>query len=262
MIKKLVFIFICFSFPAGAQENAAFPNETDFLQAVQKELVSSGFNDLASGLFNVLDVNNDKYISENEIKQFSDGTSDEKEKEHIFALFHQCDTNKDNRLNETEMEKFFSLWQKELIKAKFQSLKQMERDFASGQKTSLEESQKKLDEALKKLQQATEAMERIDPKEAAKNMVENIATAQADENFYQMDKKKDNCVTRETFAAYNIEQQQNIDPRIDPGSDFKLSYQDFLEMYDEIKKKNPNCLTKEEYMADYVEQMSFDLSEI
>ena len=115
---------------------------------------------------------------------------------------------------------------------------------------------------MKKLQQATEAMERIDPKEAAKNMVENIATAQADENFYQMDKKKDNCVTRETFAAYNIEQQQNIDPRIDPGSDFKLSYQDFLEMYDEIKKKNPNCLTKEEYMADYVEQMSFDLSEI
>lgn len=256
MIKKLVFIFVCFSFPAGAQENDAFPSETDFLQAVQKELASIGFNDMASDLFNILDVNNDKYISENEIKQFSDGTSDEngKKKEHIFALFHQSDTNKDNRLNETEMEKFFSIWQKELIKAKFQSLKQREKDFASGQKPSLEESQKKLDEALKKLQQATEALERIDPEEAAKNMIKNMAEAQADENFYQMDKKKDNCVTRETFAAYNMQQQQNIDP----DSDFKLSHQDFLEMYDEIKKKNPACLTKEEYMTDYIQQMSFD----
>lgn len=66
-------------------------------------------------------------------------------------------------------------------------------------------------------------------------MINGMMTALADENFYQMDKKKDNCVTRENYAAYNIELQQNTDR----DSDFKLSYQDFLEIYDEIKKKIP-----------------------
>lgn len=215
---------------------------------------------MASDLFSMLDVNNDKYVSENEIKQFANSmpAEDEKKKEHVFTLFHQTDTDKDNRLNAAEMEKFFSLWQEELIKEKFQSLKQTAENFDSEQKLSLKENENKMDEALAKLQQAVKDLKSIDPKEAAQNMLKNMATAQADENFYQMNKKKDNCVTRENFAAYNIEQQQNMDP----DGDFKLSYQDFLEMYDEIKKKNPNCLTKEEYMADHVEQMSFDLSEI
>ncbi len=273
MIKSLFLLSLAFlfSFPAEAQENTAFPSETDFLRAVQKQLRSVGFDEMASDLFSMLDVNNDKYVSENEIKQFANGmpAEDEKKKEHVFTLFHQTDTDKDNRLNAAEMEKFFSLWQEELIKEKFQSLKQTAENFDSEQRLSLEEREKKaeerlkenenkMDEALAKLQQAVKDLESIDPKEAAQNMLKNMATAQADENFYQMNKKKDNCVTRENFAAYNIEQQQNMDP----DGDFKLSYQDFLEMYDEIKKKNPNCLTKEEYMADYVEQMSFDLSEI
>lgn len=90
-----------------------------------------------------------------------------------------------------------------------------------------------LNESLKKLEKATQDLKKIDPQTAVKNMIDGMMTALADENFYQMDKNKNNCVTRENYAAYNIELQQNTDR----DSDFKLSYQDFLEIYDEIKKK-------------------------
>lgn len=147
MIKSLFLLSLAFlfSFPAEAQENTAFPSETDFLRAVQKQLRSVGFDEMASDLFSMLDVNNDKYVSENEIKQFANGmpAEDEKKKEHVFTLFHQTDTDKDNRLNAAEMEKFFSLWQEELIKEKFQSLKQTAENFDSEQRLSLEEREKK-----------------------------------------------------------------------------------------------------------------------
>lgn len=255
MIKKLLcfFIFSLIPLPCVSQESISSFNETDFIDAVQKNLSSDELNDF----FQTLDINNDRHISENEALMFSAGAypSDKKRQAEIANLFHQADTDKNNRLDFSESKKFLFAVQEIIIKEKLNDIMPF---LNPAQPPSLEESEKMLNESLKKLEKATQDLKKIDPQTAAKNMINGMMTALADENFYQMDKKKDNCVTRENYAAYNIELQQNTDR----DSDFKLSYQDFLEIYDEIKKKNPDCLTKEEYMIDYIEEIPPDLSGI
>lgn len=81
--------------------------------------------------------------------------------------------------------------------------------------------------------------------EIAQNWMKNISSAMADENYYQMDKNHDNCVTREEYIAYNMQPDKDNN-----NEDIKLDSLDYSRIYIDIKKENKNCLTKEEYITD------------
>lgn len=216
------------------------------------------------------DVNSDGAISATEIEEMTKGLGEHEMeafrsldihsgKDELVAMmqkaFNSADADGDKMLRGDEIADFGREWEMFILKQKFKS---MDRNGDGVLNTDdvppIEESMKKLEEATQKMQALAEKLEQIDPEEAARNMMIGFGTAAAKEDFIQMDKDKDGCVTKDEYADYHVAQQDEIDEDGE-GSSYKLSREDYLGLYTREDKKNPKCLTMDEYIANESKSM-------
>lgn len=208
---------------------------------------------MMSDAFDLLDVNNDGFVSSNEYKNFIEGVDmdallDEAQKKNkksrLSAAFKTFDKNKDGNL---EKDEFLLLMQTEaMLSASERQNKVME--FAENP----DKAEAMLQDSLKKLNEAAEKLKNMSADEMANNFLKGISSNIADENYFQMDKDKDGCVTEDEYAAYMVE--DSLRTASDP--EYAFTEQQAREIYRDEKKAKPNCLTKDEYLRNYDEMLS------
>lgn len=210
-------------------------------------------SEMMSDAFDLLDVNNDGFISSNEYKNFVSGVDmdallddaqKKNKKSRLNAAFKTFDKNKDGNL---EKDEFLLLMQTEaMLSASERQNKVME--FAENP----DKAEAMLQDSMKKLNEAAEKLKNMSTDELADNFLKGISSNIADENYFQMDKNKDGCVTEDEYAAYMVE--DSIRTAGDPK--YAFTEQQAREVYQDEKKAKPNCLTKDEYLRNYNEMLS------
>lgn len=210
-------------------------------------------SEMMSDAFNLLDVNNDGFVSSNEYKNFVGGVDmdallddaqKQNKKSRLNAAFKTFDKNKDGNL---EKDEFLLLMQTEtMLSGSERQNKVME--FAENP----DKAEAMLRDSLKKLNEAAEKLKNMSTDEMADNFLKGISSNIADENYFQMDKNKDGCVTEDEYAAYMVE--DSLRTASDPK--YAFTEEQAREVYRDEKKAKPNCLTKDEYLRNYDEMLS------
>ena len=208
--------------------------------------------------FEMLDVNSDKALSLTEIQELIngldlmtefEGNTKEETVEQIMQVYQNSDNNPDNLLKDDEINQFTKDINSIFAKQQF---KKMDRNddgvYDYNDVPPLEESLEKLKEATKKLQEASDNLNAIDQEVVTNNFVKGISGSVAKEDFYQMDKNHDGCVTVDEYADYRVLAQDRIDEFDDTDTNIVLTRDNFVGLYTHEKKQNPNCLTIEEYI--------------
>lgn len=261
MMKKafLAALLLLWTMPAEAQTAGGMTEE----DLIRDALADGSLQENIMDRISMYDVNGDGAVSATEISELVAGVSEQDaavfqsmeigtSKEDFIKMikdaFAQADANGDQMLRGDEIKGFAQSWEVFILKQKF---KQMDRNgdgvLTEEDMPTMEESMKKLEEATQKMQELAEKLEQIDPEEAAQNMFLSFGTAAAKEDFIQMDKDKDGCVTRDEYADYHVAQQEAANDS-EAGS-YVLSREDYLGLFTREDKKNPKCLTMEEYVA-------------
>ena len=207
----------------------------------------------ASGLnfgdaFDLIDVNGDGFVSAHEyagVVGAADQTplltdaQKQAKRKRLEKAFKKFDANKDGRL---EKEEFIRLMTAETEFAVKERMEQVQM-FAENPDTAM----KQMQDAIDQLNRTMEKVNAMSAEEMADNFIANLSTGVADENFFQMDKNGNGCVTEDEYAVYMAEYTKKTlnDPQ------FQMSERDFREMYREEKKAKPNCLTKDEYIRNF-----------
>lgn len=224
---------------------------------------SPEYQELIKVSMQMTDINNDNFVSDREAEKFAEGlnfagdfTEAQKQQrlKEIMAFFDKADVSGDKMLSEQEFYAFWADVEDWMIKDRF---RQMDRNndgvYDEKDIPTMEESMAKMEQVNAKLKEAVAKWENIDTDAMADQMVNKMMEEQYEEDFYQMDKDKNNCVSRDEFADYSMLEEK----RMDLG--MSLTRDDYLEIYDDINKKNPECLTKEEYKADAMAPIDNDL---
>ncbi len=210
---------------------------------------AAGFN--FGDAFDLMDVNGDGFVSANEYAGLVDAADQtplltdaqkQAKKKRLEQAFKKFDADKDDRL---EKEEFIRLMTAETQFAMKDQMEQMKK-FAEDP----DYAEKQLQDAMEKLNQTMEKVKSMPAEEMADNFLANISNGIAGENFFQMDKDKNGCVTETEYAVYMAEYTK----KTADGFQFQMSEQDFRQMYRDEKKAKPDCLTKDEYIRNFNEQ--------
>ncbi len=210
---------------------------------------AAGFN--FGDAFDLMDVNGDGFVSANEYAGLVDAADQtplltdaqkQAKKKRLEQAFKKFDADKDDRL---EKEEFIRLMTAETEFAMKDQMEQMKK-FAEDP----DYAEKQLQAAMEKLNQTMEKVKSMPAEEMADNFLANISNGIAGENFFQMDKDKNGCVTETEYAVYMAEYTK----KTADGFQFQMSEQDFRQMYRDEKKAKPDCLTKDEYIRNFNEQ--------
>ena len=108
-----------------------------------------------------------------------------------------------------------------------------------------EESMQQMEDAIQQMKDLSKRLDEMDAHEVAQNWIKNIGSAVADEDYYQMDKDQNGCVSREEYVDYQMRTDRD-----EEEEDEKLGALDYSRWYLDIKKENPDCLSKDEYIKD------------
>lgn len=235
------FVFLAGFLMAASSANAQIPDASEMM----------------SDAFDLLDVNSDGVISSNEYKAFVGGIDADvllddaqkrNKKSRLNAAFKTFDKNGDGNL---EKDEFLLLMQTEaMLSASERQNKVME--FAENP----DKAEAALQDAMKKLNEASEKLKNMSTDELADNFLKGISSNIADENYFQMDKNKDGCVTEDEYATYMVE--DSLRTASDPK--YAFTEQQAREVYRDEKKAKPDCLTKDEYLRNYDEMLSSAMS--
>ena len=102
---------------------------------------------------------------------------------------------------------------------------------------------------MDKAKVALNNFQKMSPDEIADKFLSGVSNNIAEENYFQMDKDKDGCVTEDEYAEYMVVFAKNTDNFTEDN----LSKDDWRELYQDEKKAKENCLTKEEYVRNFNE---------
>lgn len=256
MYKLVLFSFLII-FSAQAAETQNF----DWQKTVQEKMSNPEIQGMLSSGFEVNDVNSDGFISENEYGyllksiDIDFNLNDEQKaakKSRMQEYFKQADKNSDSRLSKEE---YFEVLQKETEYEAKERVKQMQ-ELAN---KSPEEMMKDFQEKMDKAKAALEKFQNTSTEEMSDNIIGNISQGLAEENYFQMDKDKDGCVTADEYAEYMAVFSKNVaESNKDMMSDMPKA--DWREVYKDEKKAKENCLTKEEYIRNFNEMA--DISDV
>lgn len=225
--------------------------EFDVKKAVQEKLSEPDINEMLDNSFDVSDVNSDGYISENEFGYLVNSVDidlnlqeNEKaqKKARLREYFKQFDKNGDSRLSKDE---YMALLQKETEYEAQERIKKMQ-EMAN---KSPQEMINDLNEKMEKTKTALDKFNSMSTEELSNKFINNISNNIAEENYFQMDKDKNGCVTEDEYAEYMVVFAKNTDS----STEDNLSKDDWRELYQDEKKAKENCLTKEEYVRNYLE---------
>ncbi len=254
---KLVLLSFLIIFSAQAEETQDF----DWQKTVQEKMSNPEIQDMLSSGFEINDVNSDGFISENEYGyllksiDIDFNLNDEQKaakKSRMQEYFKQADKNGDSRLSKEE---YFEVLQKETEYEAKERVKQMQ-ELAN---KSPEEMMRDFNEKMEKAKAALEKFQDTSAEEMSDNIIGNISQGLAEENYFQMDKDKDGCVTADEYAEYMAVFSKNVaESNKDTMSDMPEA--DWREVYKDEKKAKENCLTKEEYIRNFNEMT--DISDV
>ena len=254
---KLVLLSFLIIFSAQAEETQDF----DWQKTVQEKMSNPEIQDMLSSGFEINDVNSDGFISENEYGyllksiDIDFNLNDEQKaakKSRMQEYFKQADKNGDSRLSQEE---YFEVLQKETEYEAKERVKQMQ-ELAN---KSPEEMMRDFNEKMEKAKVALEKFQDTSAEEMSDNIIGNISQGLAEENYFQMDKDKDGCVTADEYAEYMAVFSKNVaESNKDTMSDMPEA--DWREVYKDEKKAKENCLTKEEYIRNFNEMT--DISDV
>ena len=254
---KLVLLSFLIIFSAQAEETQDF----DWQKTVQEKMSNPESQDMLSSGFEINDVNSDGFISENEYGyllksiDIDFNLNDEQKaakKSRMQEYFKQADKNGDSRLSKEE---YFEVLQKETEYEAKERVKQMQ-ELAN---KSPEEMMRDFNEKMEKAKVALEKFQDTSAEEMSDNIIGNISQGLAEENYFQMDKDKDGCVTADEYAEYMAVFSKNVaESNKDTMSDMPEA--DWREVYKDEKKAKENCLTKEEYIRNFNEMT--DISDV
>lgn len=224
-------------------------DEETFVKNNLEELnKNSTMQDTSDDTFSVFDINSDNVFSANELKNV---IANDKNKEKLAEYFNLSDKNNDNQLNKEEFSIFDKYHTELLIRENFKK-KDRNNDGIYDEKDipSIDESLNKLKEMTVNLENSVKQIESINTEDFAQNMVKGFGSAIADEDYYQMDKDKNNCVTKDEYATYQVKKNKD--------EENYMSYDDYLKNFYIIEKEDDNCLKKEEFINNINESLSFN----
>lgn len=225
--------------------------EFDVKKAVQEKLSEPDINEMLDNSFDVSDVNSDGYISENEFSYLVNSVDIDlnlqesekaQKKARLREYFKQFDKNGDSRLSKDE---YMALLQKETEYEAQERIKKMQ-DMVN---KSPQEMINDLKEKMEKTKTALDKFNSMSTEELSNKFINNISNNIAEENYFQMDKDKNGCVTEDEYAEYMVIFAKNTDNFTEDN----LSKDDWRELYQDEKKAKENCLTKEEYVRNFNE---------
>ena len=247
---------ILHAFIAQANELEGLTLE-DFLREAKDDIE---LNENIRNTIALIDINDDKFFSENEINGFASGSKylsqmgiDKQAELHDYTLevFNKNDKNKDNRLQGEEIEEFSQAIMLFMIKQRFEEMDRNHDGVVNLDDTPpLAESVVSFEEASKRINESLKQLETMDSEEMVENWMNNVGQAIAQENYYQMDKDRDNCVTADEYADYHVAQEDK-----EKDKSMHLTKADYLGIYQHERKADPFCLTKDEYLANYIKSM-------
>lgn len=234
---------------------AALPvqaQEIDMRQKLQEVFNTPQIQEMLNSGFQVSDVNSDGFISKNEFSYIVNSvdtdislTDEQKtaKKQRLQQYFKQVDVNKDNKLDKDEYVVFL---QKE---SEFEAKERVEKINEMAKK-SPDEIIKDFNTQMDKAKVALNNFQKMSPDEIADKFLSGVSNNIAEENYFQMDKDKDGCVTEDEYAEYMVVFAKNTDTFAEDN----LSKDDWRDIYREDEKKaKENCLTKEEYLSNFNE---------
>ena len=253
-IMRMVSVLCLLALPLQAQEEGM--TLEDFLKAAEND---DNLQEQIAESAELFDVNDDNKISLNEVIQATKGltsvpdniyTETEKKEMETYFLqaFYESDLNNDNELTDAEGTAFAKVWQQYALKKQFHK---MDRNgdgiINENDMPTLEESTQKIEESMKRLDEVQKKLEETKPEEMADNWIKSMQTAIADEDYYQMDKNHDNCVTQAEYLAYSAANQD--DEETSDELILRVRKMKAVREYLDIKKETPDCLTMEEYIT-------------
>ena len=256
MKRLLIFASVAVLCPlsASAQSDQSLYAKPIVNQVVEQPDVKELYNDV----FNIQDVNNDKFISENEFSYLVNAvdaemnlTEQEKndKKARFLKTFTEVDTNKDNKLDRDEFRNFMVAETQFEVQDRLNAMSKIMNAPAPEA-----EMEKRMEQSLAQLKKATEDMKKMSPQDMADSLIDNISNSIIEENFFQMDKDKKGCATKDEFVTYMRQYQKNQREKLPDifKEEYLMSEEELGNWFDSIDKKNENCLTKEEYAQGFL----------
>lgn len=256
MKRLLLFASVAVLFPlsASAQSDQSLYAKPIVNQVVEQLDMKELYNDV----FNIQDVNNDKFISENEFSYLVNAvdaemnlTEQEKndKKARFLKTFAEVDTNKDNKLDRDEFRNFMVAETQFEVQDQLNAMSKIMNGPAPEA-----EMEKRMEQSLAQLKKATEDMKKMSPQDMADSLIDNISNSIIEENFFQMDKDKKGCATKDEFVTYMRQYQKNQREKLSDifKEEYFMSEEELGNWFDSIEKKNENCLTKEEYAQGFL----------
>ena len=239
---------------------AVFPvkaQEIDMQQKIQEAFNIPQIQELLSSGFQVSDVNNDGFISENEFSYLVDSIemetalSDEQKnakKQRWQKYFEQVDANGDKMLDEAEYTNFLQKESEFMAQERMQKINEMANK-------SPEEIMEEFNAQMAKAKEALDKLQNMPPEELADKFIDSISNNIAEENYFQMDKDKDGCVTEDEYVDYMIVFSKNVAENAaetENKNTVEMSEEEWRSVYrNEEEKAKENCLTKEEYVRNF-----------
>lgn len=239
---------------------AVFPvqaQEIDMQQKIQEAFNIPQIQELLSSGFQVSDVNNDGFISENEFSYLVDSIemetalSDEQKnakRQRWQKYFEQVDANGDKMLDEAEYTNFLQKESEFMAQERMQKINEMANK-------SPEEIMEEFNAQMAKAKEALDKLQNMPPEELADKFIDSISNNIAGENYFQMDKDKDGCVTEDEYVDYMIVFSKNVAENAaetENKNTAEMSEEEWRSVYrNEEEKAKENCLTKEEYVRNF-----------
>lgn len=250
---SIVLSVLFLSFNVAAQELSP----AQLRQAIKDEFNSPENQKILLETFNAADVNNDGFISENEFalmlksistEQLTSAADKAAKKARWLQRFKQEDKNSDHRLDKSEYAYFM------YHEVEHETLNLFEKT-----KVMANKSPEEMTQELAKARIEAEKLKALPSNNVANKMLADASDNLASQNYFQMDKNKDGCVTEDEYADYMFVYTQNAGD----SDSYQITKADWKRIYKTAEEKiKENCLTKAEYIRNFNNLLSGNGAEV
>lgn len=250
---SIVLSVLFLSFNVAAQELSP----AQLRQAIKDEFNSPQNQKILLETFNAADVNKDGFISENEFalmlksistEQLTSAADKAAKKARWLQRFKQEDKNSDHRLDKSEYAYFM------YHEVEHETLNLFEKA-----KVMATKSPEEMTQELAKARIEAEKLKALPSNNVANKMLADASDNLASQNYFQMDKNKDGCVTEDEYADYMFVYTQNAGD----SDSYQITKADWKRIYKTAEEKiKENCLTKAEYIRNFNKFLSGNGAEV
>lgn len=236
---------------------AQMPSPQQLQKLIKDEFNSPENQKILLEAFNAADINNDGFISENEFalmlksistEQLTSAADKAAKKARWLQRFKQEDKNSDHKLNKSEYAYFM------YHEVEHETLNLFEKT-----KVMATKSPEEMTQELAKARIEAEKLKALPSNNVANKMLADASDNLASENYFQMDKNKDGCVTEDEYADYMFVYTQNAGD----SDSYQITKADWKRIYKTAEEKiKENCLTKAEYIRNFNNLLSGNGAEV